>query len=83
MNRLSKQLVIVAALGLVVAAGVVALAQPAAAGPGRPGPILLCGPTYLWNCDMPFGPDYQIAATRCEIRQFERATGATCVIAAG
>jgi len=42
-------------------------------------PILLCGPTYLWVCSGPGGPDVLFAGTICEKRAFEKQSGLSCV----
>lgn len=42
-------------------------------------PVLLCGPTYLWACSGPGGPDILFAGTVCERMRFEARTGYTCV----
>ena len=42
-------------------------------------PGLLCGPTYLWACSGPGGPDVLFPGTICEKIEFERQSGLTCV----
>lgn len=42
-------------------------------------PIFLCGPTYLWVCSGPGGPDVLFAGTICEKVAYEKQTGQTCV----
>lgn len=42
-------------------------------------PIFLCGPTLLWECSGPGGPDVLFAGTTCERARFERRSGLTCV----
>lgn len=43
-----------------------------------PNPILLCGPTILWECSDPGGPDVLFAGTICQRARLERRTGLTC-----
>ena len=59
-----------------LAIGTLTLSSPHAE--ARP-PILLCGPTYLWVCSGPGGPDVLFAGTICEKVAFEKQTGLTCV----
>jgi len=68
--------------------GLTALGVCAAIGVGMVGvltpeaearPILLCGPTYLWVCSGPGGPDVLFAGTICERAAFEKQTGLSCV----
>ena len=80
MSRRGRWTASLAMLALVVAVAVTVVNKPAEAGPGPIGGPL-CGWTALWNCDMPFGPDVQIAGTQCDIRRFEKQTGATCELA--
>ena len=40
---------------------------------------LLCGPSILWFCSGPGGPDVLFGGTVCEKLQFEQQTGLTCV----
>ncbi len=75
MRRLGKALV-VSSLSAVLALGVMTLASPRAE--ALP-PVLLCGPTFLWSCSGPGGPDVLFPGTICEKRIFERQTGLTCV----
>ncbi|MEM7306121.1 MAG: hypothetical protein AAF682_05590 [Planctomycetota bacterium] len=39
----------------------------------------LCGPTFLWVCSGPGGPDVLFSGTICEKAKFEKKTGKTCV----
>ena len=56
-----------------------AAARPA---PGGGGPIggPLCGWTALWTCTLPNGSEVTVAGTQCDIRRFERQTGARCAL---
>lgn len=65
--------------GLVLVAlvlvGVLCTSTPVEARP--PGPE--CGPTYLWVCSGPGGPDVLFGGTVCEKAAYEKETGLTCV----
>lgn len=47
--------------------------------PAQAGPVLLCGPTILWICSGPGGPDVLFGGTICEKARYEKKTGRTCV----
>lgn len=74
-RRVGKALLFSALSGALVVGVMTASAPRAEALP----PILLCGPTYLWVCSGPGGPDVLFAGTICERKVFERQTGLTCV----
>ena len=79
MNRARR---LVCALGVmaVIVGGTVALTtSPAEARPGPTGPPLLCGWTTIWDCTLPDGSHQSVIGTQCDIRKFERRTGASCV----
>ena len=69
-------------LGLAVAIGAGAFALLGApTATARPAPD--CGPDFSWDCTMPNGTHQYIDGTRCDIANFQRETGARCVIAPG
>jgi hypothetical protein len=75
-NKLVKG-VLALAVGAVVVFGASTLtAQPATAGP-----ILLCGPTFMWICKLPDGTVVPFNGTVCEKLQYEKLKGARCVLA--
>lgn len=75
MRKIGKGLLLSSAFGVLLC-GALTLSAPRAEAL-RPG--LLCGPTYLWICSGPGGPDVLFAGTICERIVFERQTGLTCV----
>ncbi len=74
-RRLGRALLVSGLSAVLVAGAMTAAAPRAEALP----PILLCGPTFLWICSGPGGPDVLFPGTICERRIFERQTGLTCV----
>ena len=70
--RLGKGLFATSVLGVIAFAASALLNSPAQAGP-------LCGYSLLWDCTMPNGSHRFVAGTRCDIRTFEKNTGASCV----
>jgi hypothetical protein len=67
------------AVGLMIATlaiGGVLLTSPTAEAVTPP---LLCGPTILWVCSGPGGPDVLFGGTVCEKEAYEKETGRTCV----
>lgn len=74
MKRIAKALFVCATFGAMVA-GVSNLTAPRA----EAIPIFLCGPSYLWICSGPGGPDILFGGTICDRARFERRTGLTCV----
>lgn len=79
MNRLSRfgKIAFGSVVGLAAVLGAAVLVQPASAGGPRGGPM--CGPTILWICSGPGGPDVLFGGTICEKAAFEQSTGLTCV----
>ena len=75
LRRIQKTLLIGSAWGAMAFGALVLFAPRAEAYR----PILLCGPTYLWVCSGPGGPDILFPGTICEKFVFERKTGLTCV----
>ncbi len=80
MSRLVKIVLSTTALAVIVTAGLALTSTSTDARPpgGPGGPPLLCGFTALWTCTLPDGSVVQVAGTQCDIRRFERQTGATC-----
>ena len=77
-SRVRKVACLLGLLAVILAATVTLTTSPAAARPGgHPGP--LCGWTTIWDCTLPDGSHESVIGTQCDIRKFERKTGATCV----
>jgi hypothetical protein len=62
---------------VVVALGIALWPAPQAEALAPPGPQ--CGPSYLWICSGPGGPDILFGGTICEKNEFEKENGVTCV----
>jgi hypothetical protein len=74
-RNFARALLVTSAFGAAVFGGINLTAPRAEA----VAPILLCGPTILWSCSGPGGPDILFAGTVCERLIFERRNGVTCV----
>ena len=75
-SRARRLVCLLGLLGLIVAATAMLTNGPAAARPGRPGP--LCGWTTIWDCTLPDGSHETVIGTQCDILEFERKNRATC-----
>ncbi len=75
-RRLGKVSLIGSTFGA-LALGVMTLFAPRAEALPPIGP--LCGPSILWICSGPGGPDILFGGTICEKIKFEKKTGLTCV----
>jgi hypothetical protein len=75
LRKIGAPLLVGMVLTALVTGGVVLTSTPVQAGT----PILLCGPTILWVCSGPGGPDVLFGGTVCEKAEYEKETGRTCV----
>lgn len=78
-RRLGAKALAASALAALVLGGMTLTATPARAAM----PILLCGPSFLWECTASDGSTVLFAGTLCDKARFERRSGSVCVPYAG
>ncbi len=74
-------------LSLLAFVGVIAMAAAAlttnADARHKGPPVLLCGPTILYECTFRDGSKQLVGLTACEVERFEKKNKATCVPSIG